>query len=192
MPYFRKLSVILLTLVVGALSAKAQDAAIKTNVLGWAAGGTINAGVEVGLSRKVTLNVFGAVNPWDYANDKRVHLWNAEPEVRLWLCQKFQGHFFGLHLLGGEYNIRNVDVPFKTLPRQMVPGRHYEGWYVGGGITYGYQWMLSRHWNLEASIGVGYAYSPYWLYGRCDRILNHHHVNYVGLTKLAVSVMYCF
>ncbi len=47
-----------------------------------------------------------------------------------------------IHALGGEYNIKNIDMPFGILPKTLE-GRHYEGWSVGGGLTYeGYQWLL--------------------------------------------------
>lgn len=60
-------------------------------------------------------------------------------------------------------------MPFGILPKTQE-GRHYEGWYVGGGLTYGYQWLLNKHLNFEGSIGLGYAYSPYKLYGRCENV----------------------
>ena len=86
---------------------------------------------------------------------------------------------------------QNVDLPFGILPK-TEKGRHYEGWYVGGGLTYGYQWLLSEHLNLEGSIGVGYIYSPYKLYGRCEKCLDKDHRNYVGPTKAALSLIYAF
>ena len=73
-----------------------------------------------------------------------------------------------------------MDLPFGILPK-TEKGRHYEGWYVGGGLTYGYQWLLSEHLNLEGSIGLGYIYSPYKLYGRCDKCLDKDHRNYVEM-----------
>ena len=30
---------------------------------------------------------------------------------------------------------------------------------LGAGISYGYDWVLGRHWNLEAEIGMGYAHA---------------------------------
>jgi hypothetical protein len=180
------------TLLLYVIPAFGQNVAVKTNLLGWAAGGTINAGLEFATSQKVTFQVFGALNPWDFSDDKRAHVWSVEPEVRYWFCQKFNGHFVGFHLLGGEYNIRNIDVPFSTLPKQEIKGRHYEGWYVGAGLTYGYQWILSKHWNFEASIGIGYARSPYKLCGRCQKTLNDDVRHYVGPTKVATSLIYSF
>jgi hypothetical protein len=135
------------------------------------------------------MQLFGALNPWTYSNEKRARFWNVEPEVRYWFCQKFNGSFIGIHALGGEYNIRNIDLPFNTLP-DLADGQHYEGWYLGGGVTYGYQWILSKHWNLEASLGVGYAYSRYWKCQNCQP-KERHNRNYVGPTKAALSIIYC-
>jgi hypothetical protein len=175
-------------LLISLAPCPAQDVALKTNTLGWAAGGTLNAGVEVGLGRKVTLQTFWAMNPWRFPQERRVKFWNVTPEVRYWFCQKFNGSFLGLHLLGGEYYVRNVTLPFHTLP-PLPDGYHYEGWYVGGGLTYGYQWILSRRWNLESSLGVGYALTHYRMCQNC-RPQGWQKRNYVGPTKVALSLIY--
>lgn len=189
------LTVITALLVIsGGAAARAQTAAVKTNAIGWATA-TLNTGAEIGVGRKSTVQVFGALNPFDLGKDKHLRFWTLEPEYRYWLCEKFNGHFFGIHALGGQYNFKNMNFPFTSLPDLTTDenkGRHIEGWYVGAGITYGYQWMLARHWNLEASIGIGYAYSPYKLYGRCDRIIEDKNAHYFGPTKIALSIMYVF
>ena len=177
-------------LFIAATAAKAQNVALKTNLLGWATT-SLNAGVEAAIGERQTAQLFATLNPWQFSGQKRVRIWNVEPEYRFWTCRKFGGQFFGIHALGGEYNVKNVDLPFGLLPKTKS-GRHYEGWYIGAGLTYGYQWLLSPHWNLEGSVGVGYAYSPYRLYGRCDRCLEKGHRNYVGPTKAALSLVYAF
>lgn len=196
--------VLFCTLVSSPLLTYAQKAAIKTNLLGWATT-SANIGAEFGVARKSTIQVFGTLNPWQFG-DTRFRFWNVEPEYRYWFCERFSGHFIGVHALGGEYNLQNVKVPLTNLPdlRNENKGRHIEGWYVGGGLTYGYQWMLSKHWNLEASVGVGYAYSPYKYYGRCDKLMDKDGnlltngenksgtCHYIGPTKLALSIMYVF
>ena len=181
---------IALLLTVSAVATKAQDIALKTNLIGWATT-SCNVGLEMSTGKKQTMQLFGTLNPWNFGNDKKLHFWNVMPEYRWWTCQKFGGHFFGVHALGGEYNIKNIDLPFGTLPKTKR-GRHYEGWYLGAGITYGYQWLLSKHLNFEAEIGVGYAYSPYKLYGNCEKELLKDIRNYVGPTKLGLSLMYMF
>jgi len=171
------------------LPVKGQTA-LYTNAAEWATT-TINVGVEQALGARTSLAIDGMLNPWDFSDERHFHLWMARPELRYWFCQPMDGHFVGLHLLGGQYNIKNIDLPFGLLP-DTERGRHYEGWMVGFGATYGYQWILSRHWNLEAAVGAGYVYSPYKLYGRCDRVLRDDHRNYVGLTRLSLSISYVF
>ncbi len=186
----RFFTLLIISALASVTASYSQQVAVKTNLLGWATT-TVNLGAEASVSRRHTLQVFGAINPWNFSNDRHVRMWSVQPEWRHWFCESFNGHFLGIHLLGGEYNIKGVDLPFRTLP-DIEDGRHYEGWYIGGGLTYGYQWVLSKHWNIEASVGVGYAYSPYRLYGRCARVLERKNRNYVGPTKAAVSLSYFF
>lgn len=182
-----------LMMALAAPQAAAEKYALKTNLIGWATLSP-NIGAEMALGDRSSVQIFGLINPFDIGKDKHCHMWAVQPEYRYWLCQPFNGHFFGVHLLGGQYNIKNMDLPLVGLPKLTgeFAGRHTEGWYVGAGITYGYQWMLSRHWNIEASLGVGYAYSPYKYYGRCDRVIEDKVKHYFGPTKLAVSLMYIF
>ena len=35
----------------------------------------------------------------------------GEIEYRYWLCQRFSGHFLGVHVLGSQYNIAQQDLP---------------------------------------------------------------------------------
>ena len=203
-------------LILAAAPGLAQEAGVKTNVLGWATT-TPNIGVEIGAGRTSTINLTGALNPWNFGDEKHFRFWNVMPEYRYWFCEKFTGHFIGIHALGGQYNAKNFNFPLKALiisssvdPQQtpadaasgsdgwpdltsdLNKGRHAEGWYVGGGITYCYQWMLARHWNLEASIGVGYAYSKMTFYGRCNKEIDHRQLHYVGPTHASLSFMYMF
>lgn len=199
-----RLVVLWVILAISAFGSLAQTASVKTNLLGWVST-TPNLGLEFGVGRQATIQLFGALNPWQFG-DTRVRFWNVEPEFRYFFCEKFSGHFIGIHALGGQYNLRNVKVPLTNLPdlTGANKGRHVEGWYAGGGITYGYQWLLSRHWNFEASLGVGYAYSPFKYYGRCNRLFDKDGrpmegtdkdsgtCHYIGPTKLALSIMYVF
>lgn len=71
----------------------------------------------------------------------------------------------------------------------------YQGWFTGAGIAYGYAWVLGRHWNLEAEIGIGYSYTRYDRYpcARCGtRIETDRPHHYVGPTKAAVNLVYVF
>lgn len=173
------------------LIASAQKVALKTNLL-YDATTTMNLGVEIGIAPKWTLDLSGSLNPWKFKDDKKFRIWMAQPEARYWFCQKFNGSFTGVHAMGGQFNAGNVKLPF-GLVKEMRDNR-YEGWYAGGGVVYGYQWILGRHWNFEAAIGVGYDYISYDKYkcGNCGTKVESGHTNYVGVTKLALAAVYVF
>lgn len=158
----------------------AQDVALKTNALYWLAT-TPNLGVEFALSNKVTVELSGAYNPWTFKDDKKMHFWLVQPEVKYWLCEKFEGHFIGLHAHGAQYF-------------GGFSNKRYDGYLAGGGFTYGYNWMLSPHWNLEAAIGIGYARLWYKESDRipCLKCYENRHKNYFGPTKVALSLIYIF
>ena len=149
-------------------SMSAQQIGIKTNIL-YDASATINMGVEFALAPKWTLDISGA---------------------RYWLCEKFNGHFFGLHVHGGEFNVGNVCTPF-GLFGDCRDSRH-KGWYYGAGISYGYQWLIGTRWNLELSAGIGYVGADYTAYKApvCGPRIGPGHHDYFGPTKASVSIIY--
>lgn len=179
-------------------TANAQDIAAKTNLLYWATT-TPNLSVEFGLGKRTTLDITGAYNPWTLdkdTNKKFKHLM-VIPEVRYWLCERFNGHFLGAHLIGGIYNIGNLDADFKLFGTDFgsLKNYRYEGWMIGAGIGYGYQWLLSRHWSLEAEIGIGYIYTRADKYEcvHCgDKVEDDEPHHYLGPTKAAISLIYAF
>ena len=64
-------------------------------------------------------------------------------------------------------------------------------WY-GAGISYGYQWIISKRWSMEATIGVGYARLKYDKYARGDggEKLGHKHSQLFRSTKIGLSFIY--
>lgn len=164
---------------------------IKTNVA-MDAVAIPNLGVEVGVSKKLTVDVPVYYNPWKYSDTKMLKLVMVQPELRYWLCDKFNGHFFGFHLMGGAYNTTGIDLPFS--PFDDLEDYRYKGHFYGGGISYGYQFVLGRHWNLGATVGFGYAYVRYKKYPceECGEMLEKSHKNYFGPTKAALNLIYIF
>jgi len=165
---------------------------------------TPNIGVEAGWKGKSTFNLVYGINPWTFHSkshgNRKAKYWVLQPEYRWWTCSRFNGHFIGVHALGGQFNAANVSLPIPgvffsgdNLTREVKDHR-YEASYAGAGFTYGYQWILGRHWNLEAEIGVGYAHAWYRKYncGDCGGKLKSGGANYAGLTKLGLSFLYIF
>ena len=179
----------------GAHAQQRQVWALKTNLIHDAAL-TINAGVEHQVAPHWSIDLSGDFNAWTI-DDRRWKRWNVQPEVRYWLCEAIGGHFFAFHALGGQYNFGNLDLDFKFLGTDFSKFRdnRYQGWYAGAGIAYGYAWMLSRHINLEAEIGVGYAYTRFSSYpcAECGtKIDSNKPHNYFGPTKAALNFVYVF
>lgn len=195
MQRMHKLLLGLFLIMASTFTVHAQKAAVKTNLL-YDATATINLGAEFSLSPKWTIEASGNYNPWTFSDNKKWKHWMVQPAARYWLCEKFNGNFFGFHLHGGQYNIGNVDLNFKMLGTNLknLKDYRYEGWFVGFGVSYGYSWILAKHWNIEAEIGFGYAYTKYDKYDcpTCGEKLGRSNRNYVGPTKAAISLVYLF
>ena len=190
------LSVIVFLGCLNAHSSKAQDVAAKTNLFYGIYTLTPNLGIEIGLAPRGTLDIGVGYNPWNLKgseedNKKLVHFL-GNVEYRYWLCEKFNGHFFGVHLLGSSYNISGHELPL--LFGKDSESYRYEGWAAGAGVSYGYQFVLGRRWNLEANLGVGYVYMKYDKYrcNKCGDIVNTARRDYLGPTKGGISLVYAF
>ena len=127
--------------------------ALKTNALYWATA-TPNLGAEFAFKDKHSVQLFYGYNPWRFSERASLRHWVLQPEYRYWFCQGLNGWFVGVHLMGGEFNLGEIDLPLGIW--DDLSERRYEGHYYGGGVTVGYQVPISRHWGFEASIGVGY------------------------------------
>lgn len=154
---------------------------------------TFNIATEIATGTKNTLDLYFNYNPWEFRDGKRFKHLMVQPEYRFWFCERFSGSFIGIHAHGGIFNVGGIDLPFGVWPK--LKDYRYEGEFIGGGLSYGYQWVLGNHWNLEANIGAGYAYIHYDKY-QCKncgkRLKKDQHRHYVGPTKAAISLVYLF
>ncbi|KAA5430730.1 DUF3575 domain-containing protein, partial [Bacteroides cellulosilyticus] len=150
----KRLYLLFLLLSLMSTAAFAQRVALRTDLLLWGTT-TPNAGVETSISRHFTMALNGAYNAWKFGNDMKLNLYLIQPELRYWPCRKFEGHFLGVH---GHYAYYNVgQVPFFSGMEDII----YRGDLYGGGITYGYHWVLGDRLSIETVIGGGYARMEY-------------------------------
>ncbi|MEG1634861.1 MAG: DUF3575 domain-containing protein [Rikenellaceae bacterium] len=195
----RKLLLLLFLSIYSVASLSAQGhVAIKTNML-YDATSTINFGVEIGLAPKWTFDISGNYNPWTFSDGRKMEHWLVQPEARYWLCKRFNGHFFGLHAHYAEYDMGGM-LPwgfksgemFGNITSHNIMNHHYEGWLAGGGVSYGYHWILGKRWGLEATIGVGYARLKYDKYScvKCGEKVSTEQINYFGPTKAGITLVY--
>lgn len=173
-----------------------QTIGVKTNLL-FDAFANASAGIEIGLAPRWTFDLSGSLNAWNMSHGRKWKHWALQPEARYWFCDRFGGHFVGVHAHGGQFNIGGLDnsISFLGTDFSLLSDHRYQGWFVGAGVSYGYAWILGRHWNLEGEIGVGYAYSRYDEFKcagcgkKTDEDKSHH---YIGPTKAAINLVYVF
>jgi opacity protein-like surface antigen len=187
----KKKVLLVLLVIAGVTSTRAQHIAINNNIL-FDLMGALSAGVEIPLSNVSSVEMYGSVRPWKRGNTTVHKHWLAEAQYRYWPCQVMNGFFFGPYVHGGEYNFGGQALLF-TLLKGLKQNR-YEGWLIGGGIGAGYEYALAKHWNIGAEIGVGYTYLNYKKTDceECGTFYGRDDYHYIGISKLGLTVSYVF
>lgn len=173
-----------LALAVGGFSqsASAQRVAISTDVVEWATQ-TANIAVDARLGDRVTLGIGVCGNPFkSYFGDNSLRTANfrVQPRVRYWFNRAMARNFIGFSLTGGTYDLIYRD-------------HHYNGDIVAASVHYGYALVLSKHWNVEFSggLGVGYTKGYSWPSGTmAPENSNVKHAFF--MPDLSVSFTYVF
>lgn len=168
---------------------QAQRVAVKTNLL-YDALATLQLGVETSWRTHWSAEIAGNGNPWTLSGGKSVKHWMVQPEIRYWVHEAFNGHYFGVHVHYADY-----DIAGKKLPFQMKKEFCYDGFAYGAGIAYGYQLYLSARWNMEFTIGAGYTCFEHDKYyfpktSASDDWIGKYRNRYWGLTKAGISIVY--
>lgn len=161
-----------------------DDLVVKTNLLDY---GVLMPNIEVEWKHfnrwSVAFEAQGAW--WSRQNPRktyRIATWI--PEVRYWplLKSKWHGLYVGVFAGGGIYDIDNSK-------------KGHEGEAYMGGVSVGYMWPISKHFSLEAGLGVGYmrlhdkSYVPldgHYLYQMTKNI------NYFGPLRAKLSLVWRF
>lgn len=177
--------VLLPLLLIPCLKAEAQTLALKTNMLALATT-SLNIGGETTLNDTYTALLNVGYNPWTFSDNKKLKHVLIQPELRKWFWMPFWGPFIGVEAHYAAFNVGGV-TPLTTLKNNR-----YQGSMIGGGITCGYQWMLSTSFDIEAYLGLGYSHIDYKKYGpekgavRTDK----SDYNYFGPTEIGISLVY--
>lgn len=164
---------------------------VKTDLLYAAASQTINVGAEIAVGRKTTLELSLGGNFWNKSGDRNDNrkLWHVmvRPELRYWLCERFNGHFLGVNATYGNYDISRHNILW-LFDKEF----RYDGNAWGMGITYGYHYMLNKHWGLELTVGVGFAAMSYDKYENRQNgaLIGHENDFYFGPTRAGISIVY--
>jgi len=163
---------------------------VKTNVL-HDLSSSMNLGFEAMIAQKVTLDFPVTYNPWTYnkKENSKFKFILFQPELRYWLCETFDGHFFGIHAHYAYFNVGHLLQP--ALSDLMNQYRN-EGQLAGVGVSYGYVWTINARWGFEVEIGAGYAHLWYDKFPclSCVKMAGHEKKNYFGITRAGLSLIY--
>ena len=121
----------------------AQQVSVSTNLLEYAALGTMNADVSYSISRRWSLQAGARFNPFTFRKGdarKQFQLRQQSYSIgaRLWPWHTLSGWWFSSKLRYQEYNHGGI-ISMET----------QEGDRFGAGIYAGYTYMLARHLNIE-------------------------------------------
>ena len=171
-----------LLFVLVANAASAQYTAVRVNTLGLATG-TVNAGVDVAVSEKWSVEASAYWNPIS-TESLRTKVLGAVVGVRRWRFEPHVGFFWGVHSAVAQYRVGNRN-------------KRYNGWTVGIGASAGYSWMLHRRWNfsLEGGLGLYYMNDTRWNPAPPpgdDVFLRHYRRIALAPAKLEASFSYMF
>lgn len=150
---------ILITIVIALCSlgtAQAQRLALKSNLL-MDVMAAPSLGVEMALGGRTTLglNIVGSYKSYVC---KATHIY-FEPEFRYWLSGRtFNKYFVGVGAMYSNYDVH--------LSKKIFRGNAY-----AGGVTFGYDWDIHKHLNIEAHAGVALTYTEYHRYWEGDNYI---------------------
>jgi hypothetical protein len=153
---------------------------LRTNLLYWLA--TIpNIGIEWKPSDNFGILVNGLWNHWIWGGeDKQYRTWMVSPEVRYYLGEN-KAWFIGIEGHISEFNFK-----FKHTG--------YQGDAIGGGLTGGYKLKLSRTFDLDFALGLGYTQLKYDSYFRSREVMVRKEAglkkDFFGPTQAGVSLIW--
>ena len=164
--------------------------ALRTNLL-YDATLSPNLGVDVRVDSLRTVGLLAGLNAWDIdkAKNKKWRHVLFSFRARKYRDSIYHKGYYEADVIYSHYNVGNTKIPFGLY--SAVKDRRLQGDLVALGGKYGYSWILSRTWRIEAEAGVavGYAWFKEYdcdhcgtYYGKGDRIFL--------LPQLGINVVY--
>lgn len=167
---------------------QAQDVALSTNIADYANLGTINAEAALTLARHWSVNAGFRYNPFSFKGGKGDAGLQSKQRTlslgaRYWPWHIYSGWWIAGKMQYQEYN-RGGIVSMETK----------EGDRYGAGLSAGYTYMLSEHFNLEVGLGGWTGIDRYKTYScpSCGRLLDEGNKYFVLLNDVLLSFSYIF
>jgi hypothetical protein len=127
--------------------AGAQNWAVSTNALSWINIGTINAEASLSVSQHVSLNAGFTANPWQMNTPTYVNLKNRQYGGYVGM-KYWPWHVYSEWWVGVKAQYKNFEQVGLLSPNLM------QGDAVGAGLSAGYTFMISNHFNIDLGMGL--------------------------------------
>lgn len=168
--------------------AHAQKLSLSTNIVDYAALGTMNMEASYATSRKWSVTAGFRYNPFTFCRGDKDRQFQMRQQsyaigVRLWPWHTLSGWWFASRLRYQEYNYGGI-----------FSKETQEGDRAGVGLYAGYTHMLSRHFNLEFGLGLWTGADFFRRYSCtiCGTVITEGTKAFVLPDDLAVSIVYVF
>lgn len=147
-----------LVLLSWSVHSGAQKVSLSTNLLDYAALGTMNVDVSYAFSRHWSAAVGVRYNPFTFMKgDPQLQFQYRQQSysagIRMWPWHIWSGWWFASKIRYQEYNIGGI-----------LGAETREGDRLGLGLYSGYTHMISRHFNIEFGLGLWGGWDYYTKY----------------------------
>lgn len=165
--------------------------ALRTNLL-YDATLSPNLGVDVRVDSTWTVGLLAGMNAWDIDKEKNKkwrHMLFSFRARKYVNDSVFHKGYFEADAIYSHFNVGNVKFPlglYKTVREHRLQGD-----LLALGGKYGYSWILSRNWRIEAEAGVavGYAWFKEYDCPHCGTFLGDGDRIFL-LPQLGINVVY--
>lgn len=161
---------------------------VSTNLADWADLITMNISSSASFARRSTLGVTLKYNPWmfNHGTEKQVNhnVRSVSVDYRFYPWYVYSGWWIMARAQACEYNVGNLF------------GRKFseQGHAVGGGIGFGYEYMLFRNVNIDFGISgwAGYKWFKKYDCAFCGYPTEDGHGPFLRLDNVFVSLNFVF
>lgn len=199
---FISLAVLCLTAFQAAVlpfSVHAQKVSLSTNLVDWADLGTINGEVGVSVARHFTIHAGARYNNWTFRpgqpedrfedpyGDTERQFENRKQSysltIRYWPWYVYSGWWFYVKGQYMEYNRGG-----------LINHTAEEGDAFGGGLGFGYTYMLSKNWNIDFGAGAWAGSTTYSKYRctNCGSLMEEGRKFFILPDTVILSLSYIF
>lgn len=118
---------------------------------------TPNIGIEFLIKEKFSVLVNGAWTHLNWKNEEKTYrTWLISPEIRYYFSENNR-FYSGIMFHTGEINLKLAETGS-------------QGDFIGGGITFGYNYNFYKNFYLDFCLGFGYTYYDYETYNFIDGV----------------------